>query len=55
MRRIAEPVRIQNCADFRSASAKLDLVESRVISHLQDVLEQIDLEQPEHHQDLGPS
>lgn len=36
------------------ASAKLDLVESRVISHLQDVLEQIDLEQPEHHQDLGP-
>ena len=36
------------------ASAKLELVESRVISHLQDVLEQIQLEQPEHSQDLTP-
>lgn len=36
------------------ASAKLELVESRVISHLQDVLERIQLEQPEHSQDLTP-
>lgn len=36
------------------ASAKLDLVESRILGHLQDVLGQIELEQPEHRQNLAP-
>lgn len=36
------------------ASARLELVEARVLDHLQDVLEQIELEQPEHRQDLAP-
>lgn len=36
------------------ASAKLELVESRILSHLQDTLEEIELEQPEHQQDLLP-
>lgn len=36
------------------ASAKLELVEARILDHLQEVLDQIDLDQPEHRQDLAP-
>lgn len=36
------------------AAAKFELVESRVLSHLQDTLEQIELERPDHQQDLTP-
>lgn len=36
------------------ASAKIDLVEARVLDHLQDILNQIDLERPEHQQNLAP-
>lgn len=36
------------------ASAKFELVEARVLSHLEDVLAQIQLEQPAHCQDLTP-
>lgn len=36
------------------AAAKFDLVESRVLSHLQDTLSQIELERPDHRQDLTP-
>lgn len=36
------------------AAAKLELVESRILSHLRDALEKIELEQPEHQQDLAP-
>ena len=36
------------------AAAKLELVESRILSHLQDTLEKIKLEQPDHQQDLAP-
>ena len=36
------------------ASTKFDLVESRILKHLEDVLTQIRLEQPAHTQDLAP-
>ncbi len=36
------------------ASAKFELVEERVLHHLEDVLEQIRLKQPAHKQDLAP-
>lgn len=36
------------------AAAKFDLVESRILSHLRDTLEKIELEQPDHQQDLAP-
>lgn len=36
------------------ASAKFELVEARVLSHLEDVLARIQLEQPVHRQDLAP-
>lgn len=36
------------------AAAKFELVEARVLGHLQDALSQIELEQPEHRQDLSP-
>ena len=36
------------------AAAKLELVESRILSHLRNALEKIELEQPEHQQDLAP-
>ena len=36
------------------ASAKFELVEARVLDHLEDTLERIQLEQPVHHQDLSP-
>ena len=36
------------------ASAKFELVEDRVISHLEDVLSEIDLEKPSREQDLTP-
>ncbi len=36
------------------AAAKLELVEARILSHLQDVLANIELEQPDHRQDLTP-
>lgn len=36
------------------AAAKLELVEARVLSHLQDTLSQIELEKPDHQQDLSP-
>lgn len=36
------------------AAAKYGLVEARVIHHLEDLLEDIDLDQPEHRQDLTP-
>lgn len=36
------------------AAAKLELIEARVLSHLQDTLSQIELEKPNHQQDLSP-
>ena len=36
------------------ASAKLELVEARILSHLQETLLEIELEQPDHQQDLTP-
>lgn len=36
------------------ASAKYPLVESRILDHLRDTLERLDLEQPEHTTDLAP-
>lgn len=36
------------------ASTKLELVEGRILDHLQDALDQIELAQPEHKQDLAP-
>ena len=36
------------------ASTKLELVEERILDHLRDTLEQIELEQPDHRQDLTP-
>lgn len=36
------------------ASTRFELVEARVLGHLQDTLSQIDLEQPDHRQDLSP-
>ena len=36
------------------ASAKFELVEARVLDHLEDTLERIQLEQPVHQQDLSP-
>ena len=36
------------------AAAKFELVEARVLGHLRDTLSQIELEQPEHRQDLSP-
>lgn len=36
------------------ASAKFELVEASVLSHLEDTLAQIRLEQPDHQQDLAP-
>jgi len=36
------------------ASAKFELVEARVLAHLEDTLAKIQLEQPEHRQDLAP-
>lgn len=36
------------------ASTKFELVEARVLAHLQDTLSQIELDQPEHRQDLTP-
>lgn len=36
------------------AAAKFELVESRILSHLRDTLEKIELEQPDHRQDLAP-
>lgn len=36
------------------AAAKFELVEARILGHLQDTLSQIELEQPDHRQDLSP-
>lgn len=36
------------------ASTKLELVEGRILDHLQEALDQIELEQPDHQQDLAP-
>ena len=36
------------------AAAKLELVEARILNHLQDILSQIELEQPDHQQNLAP-
>ncbi len=36
------------------AAAKLELVEARILSHLQDALQKIELERPDHQQDLTP-
>lgn len=36
------------------ASTKLELIESRILSHLRDTLEKIELEQPDHQQNLTP-
>ena len=36
------------------AAAKLELVESRILSHLRDTLEKIELAQPDHQHDLTP-
>ena len=36
------------------AAAKFDLVETRVLGHLRDVLSQIEPERPDHRQDLSP-
>lgn len=36
------------------ASAKLELVEARILSHLRDTLEKIELEQPDRQQDFAP-
>ncbi len=36
------------------AAAKFELVEARILQHLEELLAKIDLEQPAHHQDLTP-
>ena len=36
------------------AAAKFELVESRILNHLRDTLEKIELEQPDHQRDLAP-
>lgn len=36
------------------AAAKFELVEASVLSHLEGTLDKIELEQPDHHQDLAP-